>query len=87
MTSQGTSVSDTEAEDHALPTELEAAIEAILMVAESPVEPRLLAQLIEVGIDAVEAACEELARSYRAQARGFELVRVAGGYRYQSHPD
>ena len=34
-----------------------------------------------------EAACEELARSYRAQARGFELVRVAGGYRYQSHPD
>jgi segregation and condensation protein B len=31
--------------------------------------------------------CRELADSYAASDRGFELVKVAGGYRFQSHPD
>jgi segregation and condensation protein B len=57
------------------------AIEAVLMVAESPVEPAMLAQLLELQI------CDDLARSYRDDQRGFQLVRVAGGYRFQSHPD
>ena len=70
-----------------LPAEILAAIEAILMVAEDPVEPRLLAQLVETSIDAVERGCEHLAESYRGEERGFELVRVAGGYRFQSHPN
>ena len=35
----------------------------------------------------VAEICQELAESYRDQQRGFELVRVAGGYRFQSHPD
>ena len=63
------------------------AIEAVLMVAESPVEPGLLAQLLEVTPGRVEEMCADLARSYEAEDRGFALVRVAGGYRYQSHPD
>lgn len=71
----------------ALPKEIMAAIEAVVMVAESPVEPRVLAQLVEAGVDAVEVACAQLADAYRAEGRGFELVRVGGGYRYQSHPD
>ena len=74
-------------EGPSLPHETMAAIEALLMVAESPVEPRLLAQLVEASVEAVEAACGELAEAYRAEGRGFELVRVGGGYRYQSHPD
>lgn len=61
-----------------------AALEAIIMVSESPADPRLLAQLIEVGAEVVEATCEELAAEYRAQGRGFELVKVAGGWRFQS---
>jgi segregation and condensation protein B len=63
------------------------AIEAVLMVAEAPVEPHLLAQLLEVSPTRVEELCEELAASYRDQDRGFVLARVAGGYRFQSHPD
>lgn len=63
------------------------ALEAILMVAESPVEPHLLAQLLEVAPTRVEELCAELATDYEAEGRGFALVRVAGGYRYQSHPD
>src|SRR5947208_7506581 len=57
------------------------------MVAEQPVEPHLLAQLLEVSPARVEELCAELAAAYEADERGFVLVRVAGGYRFQSHPD
>jgi segregation and condensation protein B len=63
------------------------ALEAVLMVAEEPIPPDLLAQLLEVSVAAVEALCAELATIYEVEDRGFVLVRVAGGYRYQSHPD
>jgi segregation and condensation protein B len=63
------------------------AIEAILMVAEDPIEPGLLAQLLEVSVERVEEMCAELAASYEAEDRGFVLVRVAGGFRFQSHAD
>jgi len=63
------------------------AIEAILMVAEQPVETHLLAQLLELPPARVEDLCAELASTYDAEDRGFVLVKVAGGYRFQSHPD
>ena len=63
------------------------AIEAIVMVADEPVDPHLLAQLLEVPPARIEEICAELADSYRESDRGFELVRVAGGYRFQSHAD
>ncbi len=63
------------------------ALEAVLMVVEEPAEPGLLAQLLELPTEAVESILEELARSYEEQRRGFQLVRVAGGWRFQSHED
>jgi segregation and condensation protein B len=63
------------------------AIEAIVLVAEEPVPAQLLAQLLEVSVALIEETCEALASSYDAEGRGFQLARVAGGYRYQSHPD
>ena len=68
-------------------SEARRAIEAILMVADEPLEPHLLAQLLEVAPARVEELCAELASSYESDDRGFMLVRVAGGYRFQSHPD
>src|ERR1041385_8420905 len=68
-------------------TEEMRAIEAILMQATEPIEPHLLAQLLEVKPARVEEMCTELASAYEADDRGFVLVRVAGGYRFQSHPD
>jgi segregation and condensation protein B len=68
-------------------TEARRAIEAILMVADEPIEPQLLAQLLEVSVAGVEALCAELSDAYEAEDRGFVLTRVAGGYRFQSHPD
>lgn len=63
------------------------ALEALLMVAEDPVAPQLLAQLLETSPAMVESCCEELAAAYRRQERGFVLVRVAGGWRFQSAPE
>lgn len=63
------------------------AIEAVLMVAEEPIAPGLLAQLLEVTPARVDEICEELARAYDADDRGFVLLRVAGGWRFQSHED
>ncbi|MGA1435919.1 MAG: SMC-Scp complex subunit ScpB [Ilumatobacteraceae bacterium] len=61
-----------------------AAIEAIVMVAVEPVSAELLAQLLERPLAEIESACEELAAQYRSRNSGFELVEVAGGFRYQS---
>jgi segregation and condensation protein B len=68
-------------------TENAKAMEAILMVAEQPVAPGLLAQLLELEVGEVEATLDELMASYEVEDRGFILTKVAGGYRYQSHPD
>jgi segregation and condensation protein B len=57
------------------------------MVAEEPVDPQLLGQLLELGAGRVEDLCAELAAEYESEGRGFVLVRVGGGYRFQSHPD
>ncbi|MDP9464174.1 MAG: SMC-Scp complex subunit ScpB [Actinomycetota bacterium] len=63
------------------------AIEAIVMVAVEPVAPDLLAQLLEQPTAVIERLCAELAAAYDESGHGFQLVKVAGGYRYQSHAD
>lgn len=68
-------------------SESQRALEAILMAADAPVEPHLLAQLLELSPARVEELCQELVEQYRRDERGFVLVRVAGGYRFGSHPD
>ena len=61
------------------------ALEAVLMVTTEPVAPQLLAQLLEISVTGVEAALADLAES--CAGRGFVLEKVAGGYRFASHPD
>ena len=63
------------------------AIESILMVATDPVPPNLLAQLLEKPTSDIEKICESLSEEYKQENRGFILMRVGGGYRYQSHPE
>lgn len=66
-------------------TEARRGIEAVLMAAVEPVEPQLLAQLVELPVAEVEGLCALLAAE--CSGRGFVLARVAGGYRFQTHPD
>jgi segregation and condensation protein B len=70
-----------------LDPEIVRALEAILLVAMEPVAPALLAQLLEISQTLVEELCERLAATYEAAGHGFQLVKVAGGFRFQSHPD
>jgi segregation and condensation protein B len=67
--------------------EIKRALEAIIMVADTPVQTDMLAQLTGMPAERVEAVLGELGDEYASDERGFQLVRVAGGWRYQSHPD
>jgi segregation and condensation protein B len=62
-------------------------VEAVLLAASDPVEPGFLAQLVELPVARIEELCRDLADEYEATGRGFVLTRVAGGYRFQTHPD
>ena len=68
-------------------TETVRAIEAIVMVAVEPVAPDLLAQLLEQPTAVIERLCAELSAAYDDAGHGFQMVKVAGGYRYQSHAE
>ncbi|MGZ4678017.1 MAG: SMC-Scp complex subunit ScpB [Acidimicrobiia bacterium] len=71
----------------AVMTETKRAIEAVLMAAVEPIEPQLLAQLTETPVEDIETLCSELRDEYERDGRGFTIGKVAGGYRYQTHPD
>ncbi len=82
----------TDMSDELLPVDdqvaaLKRAIEAVVLVAHDPVAPEILAQLLEQPVVLIEQWCDALRSEYAAQERGFELARVAGGYRFQTHPD
>jgi segregation and condensation protein B len=63
------------------------ALEAVIMVADQPADPAVLAQLVEMSPATVEEILESLSAAYESEGRGFQLVKVAGGWRYQSHED
>ena len=63
------------------------ALEAILMVAEEPLGPDLLARLVGCSVKEANEVCRRLAAEYEADGRGFVLNRVAGGYRFQTAVD
>ncbi len=67
--------------------EYKRAIESIVLVAHDPVPAELLAQLLEEPTVMIEQWCEELAASYVASGHGFELVHIAGGWRFQTATD
>ncbi len=63
------------------------AIEAIVLVATDPISSQLLAQLLELPTNVVDKLVAELAGEYDADHRGFELVGVAGGWRFQTRSE
>jgi segregation and condensation protein B len=62
--------------------ELRPALEAVLMVADQPLDHLTLAQAVGHPPPDVEKALAELAQEYADQERGFELRNVGGGWRY-----
>jgi len=66
---------------------LRASLEAILLVADEPVPLVVLAQVLERPRSEVEAELRDLAASYVAEGRGFDLREIAGGWRFYTRED
>lgn len=63
------------------------AIEAILLVVDSPVAAHTLAQVLEVPTADVTAVLQELASDYERQGRGFSLREAGNGWRLFTRPE
>lgn len=62
--------------------ELQPALEAVLMVADEPLDAATLATAVGHPVDAVVENLNTLKVEYDESGRGFELRQVAGGWRY-----
>lgn len=68
-------------------TELRPSLEALLMVADQPMDVATLASAVGHTSDDVDAALSALAEEYTQQGRGFELRNVAGGWRFYTREE
>jgi segregation and condensation protein B len=67
--------------------ELRPALEAVLMVADQPLDHVTLASSVGYPPGEVAAALQSLAQEYADQGRGFDLRNVAGGWRYYTREE
>ena len=67
--------------------ELRPSLEALLMVADQPLDVSTLASAAGHPVAAVTEALEGLAAEYTDQGRGFELRNVAGGWRFYTREE
>jgi segregation and condensation protein B len=66
---------------------LRPALEAVLMVADQPLDDATLASAVGYPVTEVAEALSVLAAEYDESGRGFELRNVAGGWRYYTRED
>src|SRR6516162_9437839 len=66
---------------------LQAALEAILLVADEPVPVVVLAQVLERPRGEITEGLRALAAEYTADGRGFDLREIAGGWRFYTRED
>ncbi len=67
--------------------ELRPSLEALLMIADQPLDETTLATAVGHPVADVASALADLAGEYAEQGRGFELRNVAGGWRYYTRED
>lgn len=67
--------------------DLRPALEAVLMVADQPLDRATLATAVGYPLAEVDAALAELSQEYTEQGRGFELRHVAGGWRFYTREE
>lgn len=66
---------------------LRPSLEALLMVADQPMDTITLATAVGYPVEEVTSALDELAAEYTEQGRGFELRNVGGGWRYYTRDE
>src|SRR4249919_3004981 len=67
--------------------ELRPSLEALLMIADQPLDETTLATAVGYPVAEVSTALADLAAEYAEQGRGFELRNVAGGWRYYTREE
>jgi segregation and condensation protein B len=67
--------------------DLRPALEAVLMVADQPLDHMTLASAVGYPPGEVASALQGLAEEYAEQGRGFDLRNVAGGWRYYTREE
>lgn len=82
-------MSETDAEETlAVPVaDLRPSLEAVLMVADQPLDVATLATAVGYPTEEVQGALVALAREYTAEGRGFDLRNVAGGWRFYTREE
>lgn len=84
----GTEPRESEGETLSIPlADLRPALEAVLMVADQPLDDVSLATAVGYPTSEVVEALVSLAAEYDDQVRGFELRNVAGGWRYYTREE
>ena len=66
---------------------LRPALEAVLMIADAPLDQVTLAQAVDRPQQEVAEALRDLAADYTAQGRGFDLREVGGGWRFYTREE
>ena len=85
---EDTGVSLTESDTLEVPlAELRPALEAVLMVADQPLDESTLASTVGYPVTEVVDALAGLSEEYAVARRGFELRNVAGGWRYYTREE
>jgi segregation and condensation protein B len=69
------------------PEDLQGALEAIMLVVDEPISEIMLAQVLDVPVERINAALRALASEYTDQRRGFDLRQAAGGWRLYTRGD
>lgn len=88
MTDQATESTAGEQETLDVPmAALRPSLEAVLMVADQPLQEVTLATAVGYPVADVTAALRELAAEYAEQERGFELRNIGGGWRYYTRDE
>jgi len=67
--------------------ELRGAVEAILLIVDEPTTEIMLAQVLDQPVDRVRGVLEDVSLQYTRLGLGFDLRRVAGGWRLYTRPE
>ncbi len=68
-------------------TELKSIAEALIFVADEPINAKTIADVIDVDREAVEKAVAKLVEEYDARAGGLQLRQIAGGWQIATRPE
>jgi segregation and condensation protein B len=67
--------------------ELKSIAEALIFVADEPINAKTIADVIDVDREAVEKALAELVEEYDTRASGLQLREIAGGWQIATRPE